>query len=141
VNKMIWIAIIVIVILILVFAKKGKKEEECIECEPEEETCTELKKLVVYYNGMALATNEVVKIANNVKTEFRVLGYDITGTKDACVDGGDITWDKSCPCTFWENTNGLVNRVWTNNKILNTPRSVWVKHKTGVTFKWKTEVV
>ena len=148
---MIWVAIAVIGILVIVFSTKGKKEDECPECEePEEECincdepvepCAELKKLQVYYNGKALAKSEVVKVPYNTNVEFRVAGFDITGTKEACIEGADVTWDKSCPVTYWENPTGLINRVRVNNKTLKTQREVWVKHKTGITFAWKVEVI
>lgn len=138
---MLWIVIIGIVIIVLVFATKGKKEE-CPECEvPEEEPCAELKKLAVYYNGKALNQSEVVKVPYNTKVEFKAVGLDITGTKDACINGSDIVWDKSCSCTYWETPTGVVNKVRVNNKTLNTKREVWIKHKNGVTFAWKVEVV
>ena len=132
------IAVVVIVALILLFSK-GKKKEECINCD--EPVCAELSKLVVYHKGKVVQAGSVIKIANNVKYEFSVLGYDVTGTKDACIKGEDVTWGKSCPCTYWDNVNGLVNNVLTNNKTLNTPRVVWVKHNNGLELKWKVEVI
>ena len=134
------IAVVVIVALILLFSK-GKKKEECTNCDEPEETCTELKKLVVYYNGKALTNLEVVEVPYNTNVEFRVAGFDITGTKDACINDADVTWDKSCPVTYWENLTGLINRVRVNNKALNVQRDVWVKHKSGITFVWKVEVI
>ena len=136
-----WIAGLIMVALIMWIILKPKKENVKPDEEIEEETCEELKKLAVYYNGKALSSREIVKIGNNVKVEFRVAGYDITGTKDACIKGEDVFWGKSCPCTFWEDLDGLTNKVWTNNQTLNTPRNVWVKHKTGLIFNWRVEVV
>ena len=136
-----WIAGLIMVALIMWIILKPKKENVKPDEETQEEACAELKKLVVYYNGRALLPREIIKIKNNTKVEFRVRGYDITGTKDACINGEDIFWGKSCPCTYWENVNGLANLVWTNNNTLNTPRNVNVKHKTGLIFNWKIEVV
>ena len=97
--------------------------------------------MVVYYNGKALTNLEVVEVPYNINVEFRAAGFDVTGTKESCIDGNDITWDRSCPCTYWENPNGLVNRVRVNNKMLNVQRRVWIKHKTGISFTWKVEVI
>jgi len=138
---MIWVAVIVIGILVLVFATKGEKEE-CPECEePEEEPCAELKKLAILYKGKYLVSQEVVEVSYNTPVVFEVQGFDVTGTKEACIDGNQVMWLKGCDVVHWTNSNGLVNSVLVNDNTKDTPREVWVKYSNGLTFIWKVKVV
>ena len=56
--------------------------------EPEPIPCAELAQLGVIYDGRVLEQGEVVQIPYNTKVSFTVQGFDITGTLDACLDGG-----------------------------------------------------
>ena len=107
---------------------------------PEPITCAELAQLQVVYDGRYLVSGEVVQIPYNKKVMFTVKGLDITGTLDACLDGGEISWGNSCPCTYWDIPVGNTNMVWVNNSTLNFPRNVWVRHSGGLSFGWKIEV-
>jgi hypothetical protein len=137
---LIWIIGILVIFFILY--NLGKKEKKVVKPtpEPEPEPCVELKKLSVIYNGRFLTSGEVVKIPYNVKVAFTAKGFDITGTKEACLEGKDLLWDKSCPCTYWDSVNGLTNSVRTNNKTKNVARNVWVKCN-GISFNWKVMVI
>ena len=108
--------------------------------EPEPIPCAEFAQLQVIYNGRYLVSGEVVEIPYNTKVMFRVQGLDVTGTLDACLDGGEISWGASCPCTHWGIADGVENSVYVNNSTLNFPRDVWVKHSGGLSFWWKVEV-
>jgi len=107
---------------------------------PEPIPCAELAQLGVIYDGRYLVKGEVIEIPYNTKVMFRVQGLDVTGTLDACLDGGEISWNASCPCTHWGIPVGLSNKVWTNNSTLNMQRNVWVHHVGGQSFGWKVEV-
>jgi len=109
--------------------------------EPEPIPCAELAQLGVIYDGRYLVSGEVVEIPYNEKVMFEVKGLDITGTLDACLDGGEISWGNSCPCTHWGIPVGVSNAVYVNNSTLNFPRDVWVHHFNGLSFGWKIEVV
>ena len=108
--------------------------------EPEPIPCAELAQLGVIYNGRYLVKGEVVQIPYNEKVMFRVQGLDVTGTLDTCLDGGEISWGNSCPCTHWGIADGVVNMVYVNNSTLNMQRNVWVHHVGGQSFSWKIEV-
>ena len=108
--------------------------------EPEPIPCAELAQLAVIYDGRYLEKGEVVEIPYNEKVLFKVKGLDITGTLDACLDGGEISWNASCPVVYWGIADGVENSVYVNNSTLNFPRDVWVKHSGGLSFWWKVEV-
>ena len=108
--------------------------------EPEPIPCAELAQLGVIYNGRYLVSGEVIEIPYNTKVMFRVQGFDVTGTLDACVDGNKISWNAGCPCTHWDIADGVTNMVWTNNSALNIKRNVWVHHVLGLSFGWRVEV-
>ena len=108
--------------------------------EPEPIPCAELAQLGVVYDGRYLLSGEVVEIPYNEKVKFEVKGLDITGTLDACLDGGEISWGASCPVVYWGVPNGVENSVYVNNSTLNFPRNVWVHHSLGLSFGWKIEV-
>ena len=108
--------------------------------EPEPIPCAELAQLGVSYDGRYLVQGEVIEIPYNTKVMFRVQGFDVTGTLDACLDGGEISWNASCPCVYWDTLNGVTNMVYVNNSTLNFPRNVWVHHSGGLSFGWKIEV-
>ena len=103
--------------------------------------CAELAQLKVIYNGRYLISGEVIEIPNNTKVLFEVQGFDITGTLDACIDGSQISWGAGCPCTHWDTPVGVTNMVWTDNYMLNIKRSVWVEHSSGISFRWRVEVI
>ena len=107
---------------------------------PEPITCAELAQLQVVYDGRYLTRGEVIEIPFNTKVLFRVQGFDITGTLDACLDGSEITWGNSCPCTHWGIPDGVKNSVYVNNSTLNMQRNVWVHHVGGQSVGWKIEV-
>ena len=107
---------------------------------PEPIPCAELAQLGVIYDGRYLVKGEVIEIPYNTKVMFKVQGLDISGTLDACLDGGEITWGANCPCTHWDIPNGVENMVWTNNSTLNMQRNVYVHHSSGFWFSWKIEV-
>jgi len=109
--------------------------------EPEPIPCAELAKLAVSYNGIVLESGEVIEIPYNTKVLFEVQGLDVTGTLDACLDGGEISWGNSCSCTHWGIADGVVNYVYVNNSTLNIQRNVWVHHVGGQSFGWKVEVI
>lgn len=141
-NDMLIIAAIIIIALCLVMFLKGGKEEICDTCKPViEEPCAVLKKLYVLYEGRFLASGEVVKVPYNKSVKFAVKGFDITGTKEACINGSEVMWLKSCGCTHWEYSDGLTNSVLVNSQVKNIARNVWVKYTNGVTFVWKVMVV
>jgi hypothetical protein len=143
-NNMLIIAAIVIIALCLVMFLKGGKEEECIDCKPDEvkpEPCAELKKLNVLYAGRFLAFGEIVEVPYNQSVSFEVKGFDVTGTKEACINGSEIMWLKSCECTHWEYPDGLTNSVLVNNQTKNMAREVWVRYSNGLGFSWKVKVV
>ena len=108
--------------------------------EPEPIPCAELAKLAVIYDGRYLVQGEVVQIPYNTKVMFTVQGFDISGTLDACLDGIEISWGASCPCTHWGIPVGVTNMVYVNNSTLNIQRNVWVHHNNGQSFNWKIEV-
>ena len=122
--------------IIICLALAGCVPEPPIEPIP----CAELAQLAVIYDGRYLVQGEVVEIPYNTKVEFEVKGLDITGTLDACLDGGEITWGANCPCTHWDIPNGVENMVWTNNSTLNIQRNVYVHHSGGQSFNWRVEV-
>ena len=141
---MLFIGLILGVIILWAILKPKKenvKPDEEIQEEIEEEPCAELKKLAVLYKGKYLASGEVVEVPYNIPVTFEVQGFDITGTKAACINGNQVMWLKSCPVTHWANPTGLVNNVLVNNNTKNTPRDVWVKYSNGVSFAWKVMVV
>jgi len=108
--------------------------------EPEPIPCAELAQLGVIYNGRYLVKGEVVQIPYNEKVMFTVQGFDISGTLDACLDGNEISWNASCPCTHWGIADGVTNAVWTNNSTLNIQRNVWVHHSGGLSFGWRVGI-
>ena len=83
--------------------------------EPEPIPCAELAKLAVIYDGRYLVQGEVVQIPYNTKVMFAVQGFDISGTLDACLDGGEISWNASCPVVYWGIADGVENSVYVNN--------------------------
>ena len=109
--------------------------------EPEPIPCAELAQFQVSCNGIVLESGEVVLIPYNEKVMFTVQGFDITGTLDACLNGSEITWGASCPCTHWGIPVGVTNMVYVNNSTLNFPRNVWVRHSSGISFGWRIEVI
>jgi len=139
-------AIVIGILLFLVLRPKKKKPDgDCVDgvCTPVEESkpCEELRNLAVLYKGRYLVRDEVIQVSYNTLVQFEVKGFDITGTKEACIEGSQVIWNKSCPCTYWSYPTGLINYVRVNNKALNKKRNVWVKHSNGVTFGWRVEVV
>ena len=112
-----------------------------IVVEPEPTTCAEFAQLQVVYDGRYLTRGEVIEIPFNTKVLFRVQGFDITCTLDACLDGSEITWGNSCSCTHWVLPTGIENLVYVNNGTLNMQRDVWVHHVDGQSFSWKIEVI
>jgi len=108
--------------------------------EPEPIPCAELAQLGVIYNGRYLVSGEVIEIPYNTKVMFRVQGFDVTGTLDACLDGSQISWGASCPCVYWDTPIDNINYVYVNNSTLNIQRNVWVHHSGGLSFGWKVEV-
>ena len=109
--------------------------------EPEPIPCAELWQLKIIYDGRYLVSNEVIEIPYNTKVMFTVQGFDVTDTLDACIDGSQVTWGASCPCTHWGIADGTTNMVWTNNSTLNIQRNVYVKYYNGITFSWRVEVI
>lgn len=141
---MLIISLVIAAIILWILLKPKKKEEVCDNCEPdEEELCEEieLKKLAVIYQGKYLTSQEIVKIPYNTSVTFTVEGFDITGTKEVCIQGNQIMWLKSCPSVHWINNDGRINSVYISNKTKNIAREVWVKYSNGITFSWKVEVV
>ena len=132
-------------IIVLWLILKPKKEnivlDEEVQEEDDEKPCVELRKLAVLYKGKYLVNQEIVKVPYNTSVVFEVQGFDITGTKEACIDGNQVIWLKSCPCTHWTNPSGLVNSVLVDNNTKNLAREVRVKYSNGVAFAWKVEVV
>ena len=123
--------------IIICLALAGCVPEPPIEPIP----CAELAQLAVIYDGRYLVKGEVAEIPYNEKVMFKVQGFDITGTLDACLYGGEISWGNSCPCTHWGIADGVTNSVYVNNNTLNFPRNVWVHHVGGLSFGWKVEVI
>ena len=112
------IGLCAITFVLVMLLKGGKKEEECINCEPveePEEPCAVLKKLAVLYAGRFLASGEIVEVPYNQNVKFEVKGFDITGTKEACINGSEVLWLKSCDVVHWEYPDGLTNNVLVSN--------------------------
>jgi hypothetical protein len=145
-NSILFIIGIVAIVFVLVMLLKGDKKEVCDTCEPvepvnPEKPCVVLKKLFVLYKGRFLVSGEVVEVPYNQNIKFEVKGFDITGTKEACINGSEVMWLKSCEPVQWEYPDGLTNNVLVNNKTVNVARNVWVKYSNGITFSWKVKVV
>ena len=122
--------------IIICLALAGCVPEPPIEPIP----CAELAQLKVIYDGRYLVSGEVIEIPYNEKVMFTVQGFDVTGTLDACLDGGEISWNASCPVVYWGIADGVENSVYVNNSTLNIQRNVWVHHSLGLSFGWKIEV-
>lgn len=136
------IGVVAIAFVLVMLLKGNKKEEVCDTCEPKEEIpCAVLKKLQVLYAGRFLTSGEVVEVPYNKNVGFEAKGFDITGTKEACINGSEVMWLKSCECTHWEYPDGLTNNVLVNSQAKNVARNVWIKYTNGITFSWKVKVV